>query len=444
MRLHGERSLSIHGPRKRAAITAIVSAALLLTTVASFADASTAWTSRDPRVINQWNKIGVDLIVGTATIGGTARAFNYFAYQQAAVYNAVQGITRQYQLYQWSRLGPRTASPAAAAAAAAHRILVHYFPGSAATLNASYAATLAKLPLIGKAAGKRYGEAAAANIIELRAHDGLGDPSVTFNIPVGPGVWRGQGSPPQAFLAPWLSQVHPFTLNSTSQFDPGPPPDMTSAVYTADWNEVKVKGSATASLADRSAHDTETARFFFDTAAAPLQAGLRSLASRHHLDISNSARMFAAVDLSIADTLGNVWYAKVKYGFWRPISAIRLADTDGNPATMPDTTWTPLIANPPYPDWVSGLCSVYGAAGRALTRVIGSDIDLRITSPGTAVGGPLGVPITRTYHSATVMNNDAINARVFSGIHFRFADVGGTRIGVRAANWALDHNFGHN
>jgi hypothetical protein len=79
-----------------------------------------------------------------------------------------------------------------------------------------------------------------------------------------------------------------------------------------------------------------------------------------------------------------------------------------------------------------------------LTRVIGSDIDLRITSPGTAVGGPLGVPITRTYHSATVMTTDAINARVFSGIHFRFADVGGTQIGIKAANWALDHNFGHN
>ncbi len=93
MRLHGERSLPIHGLRKRAAITAIVSAALLVTAVASFADASTTFTSRDPRVINRWNKIGVDLIVGTPTIGGTARAFNYFAYQQAAVYNAVQGIT---------------------------------------------------------------------------------------------------------------------------------------------------------------------------------------------------------------------------------------------------------------------------------------------------------------------------------------------------------------
>src|SRR2546423_2207028 len=215
-------SLPVHGLRKRSAMTAVVSAAFLVTTVASFADASTAWTSRDPRVINQWNKIAVDLIVGTPTIGGTARAFNYFAYNQAAVYHAVQGITRRYQLYQWSRLGPTTASPAAAAAAASHRILVHYFPGSATTLNASYAATLAKLPLAGKIAGKRYGEAAAANIIELRAHDGLGDTSVTFTLGSGAGAWVPQGT--QTFLAPWLSQVHPFTLTSTSQFDPGPPP----------------------------------------------------------------------------------------------------------------------------------------------------------------------------------------------------------------------------
>jgi hypothetical protein len=434
MRLHGERSLPIRGLRKRAAITAIVSAALLVTTVASFADASTNFSSRDPRVINRWNKIGVDLIVGT--IGGNAKAFNYFAYEQAAVYNAVVGITRRYQLYQWSRLGPRAASPAAAAAAAAHRILVHYFPGSATTLNASYAATLAKLPLAGKAAGKRYGEAAAANIIELRAHDGLNDPSVTFTVGSGPGAWQPQ--PGQTFLAPWLSEVHPFTLNSTDQFDPGPPLVLSSPQWVTEFNEVKAKGSLTGST--RTATETQTARFFFDIAFAPLQAGLRDLASRHHLDISNSARMFAAVDMSVADAVGAVWKSKVQYGFWRPITAIRT--DDGNTSTAQDPTWTPLIPTPPYPDWVSGLSGVIGAYSRALQRTIGADIDVRITSPGTAAGGPANVPIPRTYHSAAALNADVINARVWSGIHFRSADILGSRLGTSVANWALNHNFG--
>jgi hypothetical protein len=438
MRLFGERSQSVHALGRRVAIATVV-AALLATTVASLADASAAGGWRNPKVITDWNKIGVDAIIGTSTIGGTARAFNYFAYEQAAVYNAVVGITRQYQLYQWSRLGPRNASPAAAAVAAAHRVLVHYLPGSQGTLDTAYNASIARIPPgTVRAQGIAYGRLAADNIIALRANDGLGDTSVTFTMAPAPGVWRPLTG--QTFLAPWLSEVHPFTLTSTGQFDPGPQPAMTSAAYTTDFNEVKAKGAATGST--RSAAETETARFFFDTAVGQLQGGLRDLATRHHLAISDSARMFAAVDLSIADAVGAVWKSKVQYGFWRPITAIQLADTDGNPDTTENTAWTPLLPTPPYPDWVSGASAVFGAAGRALSRVIGSDIDLTITSPGTAPGGPPNVPIIRTFHSATVMNNAVIDARVWSGIHFRFADTAGSHIGVQAANWALDHNFG--
>jgi hypothetical protein len=382
----------------------------------------------------------VDAIIGTSTIGGTARAFNYFAYEQAAVYNAVVGITRTYQLYQWSELGPRSASPAAAAVAAAHRVLVHYLPSSQqAALDAAYAASIRGIvPGTPRRQGIAYGERAAANIIELRANDGLGDTSVTFTVGSGPGAWQPQ--PGQTFLAPWLSEVHPFTLTSTDQFDPGPPPALTSTTYTTEFNEVKAKGPTTGST--RSAAETETARFFFDIAAGPLQASLRDLASRHHLDISDSARMFAAVDMSLADAVGAVWKSKVQYGFWRPITAIQHADTDGNNDTAVDTGWTPLIPTPPYPDWVSGLSGVIGAYSRALHRVIGPDIDVRITSPGTAPGGPANVPIARTYHSAAALNTDVINARVWSGIHFRSADVLGSQLGVTVANWALDHNFG--
>jgi hypothetical protein len=441
MRLSRERSLSARGLRWRVAVAAVVAAAVLGTSVASVVSAANPWTLRDARAITHWNKIGVDLIVATPSIGGTARAFNYFAYQQVAVYNAVQGITRQYQLYQWSRLGPRAASPAAAAVAAAHRLLVHYFPGSQTELDAAYRSSIARIPAgTARRLGLAYGRLAADNIIELRAHDGLGDPSVTFTLGSGAGAWVPQGT--QTFLAPWLSQVHPFTLTSTAQFDPGPPPDMTSATYAADFNEVKLKGSLTGST--RSPAETETARFFFDTAVGPLQGGLRDLAARRHLNISDSARMFAAVDVSIADAVGAVWKSKVQYGFWRPITAIQHADIDGNSGTVLDGSWVPLIGTPPYPDWVSGASAVFSAAGRALRRVVGSTIDLRITSPGTAPGGPANVPITRTFSSARSLYAAVIDARIWSGIHFRFADVAGSRIGIKTANWALDHNFGHN
>jgi hypothetical protein len=441
MRLSRKQSLSARGLRWRVTVASVIAAAVLGTSLASVASAANPWTLRDARAITHWNKIAVDVIVAQPNIGASARAFNYFAYEQAAVYNAVQGITRQYQLYQWSRVGPRTASPAAAASAAAHRLLVHYFPGSKTALDAKYAASIARIPAgAARRMGIAYGRLAADNIIELRANDGVQDASVTFTVGSGPGAWQPQTG--QTFLAPWLSQVHPFTLNSTSQFDPGTPYALTSAEYTADFNEVKAKGGQAAG--SRTPLETETARFIFDIPFAPLQAGLRDLASRHRLSISDSARMFAAVDLSIADAVGAVWRSKVKYGFWRPITAIRNADTDGNGGTVVDGAWASVMPTPPYPDWVAGLPSVMGAVGRALHRTIGADIDLRLTSPGSAPGGPAGVAITRTYHSAAALNTDVINARVWSGIHFRTSDVLGNRIGVKVATWALNHNFGRN
>jgi hypothetical protein len=429
MRLAVGQSPVGRAPRRRIATVAVVAALVFGTTVTSVADASLAGGSQNPTVINDWNAIAVTTITAA---NGNAKAFNYYAYVQVAVYNAVVGITRRYQLYQWSQLGPRWASPAAAAVAAAYRVLLHYFPGSEATLTAAYNTSIAGIPRTGRAQGIRYGEASAANIIELRAHDGLEDASVVYNEAPATGVWRPLSTAATAqFLAPWLGKVHPFTLNSTDQFDPGPPPSLDSATYTAEYNEVKAKGGT--APGSRTAAEEATVNFFFDTAVGPLQAGLRDLATKRNLSISSRARMFAAVDVSIADTIGAVWAAKLKYHWWRPVTAIHEGDTDTNPSTVGDISWTSFKNNPPYPDWPSGLCSVYGATGRVLTRLFGSDIDLTITSP---VAG------TRTYHSAAVMNSDAANARVWSGIHFRSADVAGGTIGIHVANWVLKHNFG--
>ncbi|MFL5681066.1 MAG: vanadium-dependent haloperoxidase, partial [Chloroflexota bacterium] len=149
----------------------------------------------------------------------------------------------------------------------------------------------------------------------------------------------------------------------------------------------------------------------------------------------DSARLFAAVHTSVADALISIWWAKVHYGFWRPITAINLADTDGNPATTRDTAWTPLLTTPPYPDYISGYSGVTGAVSRSLELVLGTDaIDLDLTS--TAVAGA-----TRHYDAPGSLNDDVVNARIWLGIHFRFADTAGLKVGQHAANWVLGHAF---
>lgn len=213
---------------------------------------------------------------------------------------------------------------------------------------------------------------------------------------------------------------------------PGPPPAINSALYVQELEEVQDYGVSTNSL--RSPEQTETALFFSDTGGAPLQAALRDLVTRRHLNIGASARLLAAVDLSLADAIIAVWDGKYHYGWWRPITAIREADDDGNPDTDGVPGWTRLLVTPPYPDWPSGLSSIIGAASRALERLNpNGKVNLTITSVAAGV--------TRHYSDAADWRQGVIDARVWSGIHFRTADRSGVALGIRVANWALNHYF---
>jgi hypothetical protein len=390
----------------------------------------------DPAVITDWNATTVATIVIDAG-KANAEAFLWYGFTQAAVYNAVVGITRRYELYDWNVRGPRAASPEAAAAAAAHQLLLHYFPASQTRLDAALEASLAKVA-DGPAEeqGVDYGERAADRIIELRTNDGRNG-SLTFDEPLTAGVWRPTPPTFTPFFNPWLSQVRPMMLTSPSQLRPPQEPPMTSETYTQEFNEVKELGSKTS--ATRTAKQTETALFIANTGVAAFQAALRDLAARHALDISDSARLFAAVDMGFADSVIAIWDAKFHYGFWRPITAIQLADQDGNAATVKDPTWEPLLVTPPYPDYPSGLCSIVGVLSRVLSRTLGGGrVDLNIIS---IASDPPGSPVTRHYELAADLNRDAIDARVWGGIHFRTADVVATGIGTRIGDWALDHYF---
>jgi hypothetical protein len=192
-------------------------------------------------------------------------------------------------------------------------------------------------------------------------------------------------------------------------------------------------GSATSTT--RTAAQTAIALFFSGSALVQVNAALRDLASTSGLDTVEAARMFAAVNMTASDAAITAWRAKMFYGRWRPITAIQLAGTDGNRATVADHKWTPLLVTPPYPDYVSGYNVVIASASAALQELFGSHhFELNLIS--TAVPGAV-----RHYDSAQVLRADVVNARVWLGIHFRFADIAARDVGTRLADWTLDHYF---
>ena len=421
-----------HPVRRRSAGAVLVTAALLATSFAGIASANPP-SSAVPgyEVITFWNSVAAGVII---TDAGKANAEGnlWYAFEQLAVYNAVVGITGRYEPYRWNPEAPANASPKAAAATAAFRVLLTYFPASQARLDAAYATSLDQIADgEAKERGIRFGERAAARMIALRTDDGrFGD--LLFTQEPGPGVWRPTPPTFTPFFDPWLSEMDPLVLRSNSQFRPGPPPALSSERYATEFNEVKRLGSLTDS--ERTPEQTQTALFFSDIGAGPVQAALRDLVIRRQMNISDSARLFAAAEVSLADAIGAVWDSKFHFAFWRPITAIQLAESDGNPDTSADTDWVPLITTPPYPDYTSGLAAVMGALTRSLTRVLGTHrIDLYITSAAAGV--------TRHYTWAGPLNRDVIDARVWSGVHFRTADVAGNRIGKQVGDWALDHYF---
>lgn len=420
---------------KHAMCAAVLSltAVILATSLIGVAAAGTTHRrGDDPGVIPFWNGVAVNVIVVDAG-KANAEAFLWYAFTHAAIYNAVVGITDRYEPYKWGAEGPEDASPEAAAASAAYRLLLNYFPASQSRLDDAYEESLAGIPDgPAKMSGIHFGERAAARIINLRSDDGR-FADVPFTKAPMPGVWRPTPPTFAPFFDPWLAKMEPLMLRTNRQFRPAPPPELTSNRYTKDFKEVKRLGPLTDSM--RTPRQTETALFFSDIGVGPLQAALRDLVTRRYMNISDSARLFAAVDLSLADAAGVSWDSKLKFAYWRPITAIQLADTDSNPRTTPDPDWVSLITTPPYPDYTSGLSTVIGALTRSLSRVLGSRrIDLNITSAAAGV--------TRNYQFAWQLNQDVIDARVWAGVHFRTADVVGSHMGKKVGDFALDHYFG--
>jgi hypothetical protein len=365
-----------------------------------------------------------------------------FAIVQLAIYDAVESIDGHYQPY-YTRVPGATGSLSAAAAKAGHDTLVGLFPAQSAALDAAYADFLATNGVDPLDPGTAVGAQAAANILALRANDGrfpLNPPPFLGSTAIG--QWRPTpsllpGPPPTLApgLTPWLASVRPFTMHSGSQFRVDPPPDLTSQLWADDYNETKTVGSLTSTT--RTAEQTDIGYFWADSGPLLWQNALRYISGTYLHDTGDSARMFALAEAALADAQIACWDSKYFYNFWRPITAIRLGNQDGNPATVVDPGWQPLINTPNFPEYPSGHADVSGAVSHMLQLFFGSD---ELTFQMTTTNA-LAPQKTRTFTRFSQAEQEVINARVYVGIHYRNSDTTARAQGRRVSNWVFKHYF---
>jgi hypothetical protein len=363
---------------------------------------------------------------------------------QVAVHDAVQALEQRFEPYHVEIDVPKATRQqgrrSAAVAAAAHDVLVGMYPAQAATLDATYFNYLADHGLNGDP-GIVVGQQVAVRILPLRRVNPNPLPPA-FVGGTGVGAWRPTnsllGNPPapapfSPMASPWMADFDPFTLTSPTRFRAPPPPALTSARYTRDYDEVRELGALVS--AKRTAEQTDLAYFYSDATPAQWNRALRGIATRYLHRTGDSARLFALASLATADSLITSWDSKRYYAFWRPVTAIQEGEADGNPATMGDPAWQSLINNPNYPDYTSGANNVTGAMTRTLELFFGTDkVAFEVTSLA-----PQAVQKTRKYYRFSDAAQDVEDARVYLGIHFRFADVAARTQGRRIADWAFDH-----
>jgi membrane-associated phospholipid phosphatase len=355
---------------------------------------------------------------------------------QAAVYDAVNSIDQSYTPYLALIPAPAGASMEAAAAQAAHDALVGLFPAQAYALDLQLKASLQGIKDDGKMAGIMVGQIAAQNLLTARASDGW-DKVVDYTPGANPGDW--QPTPPAnaAPLAPQWGLITPFCLQNGSQFRPPPPPALTSTEYTADFNLLKEMGSFTS--ATRTADQTEAALFWQGiTTPNSTPAGLwneiaEDVAVAQKNSLVQNARLFALLDLAEGDMGIACWDAKYRYNFWRPVTAIRAADTDGNPDTEADPGWAPLMATPNHPSYPAGHSTLSTACATVLASFFGTDA----VSFSPSWEGLPGV--SRSFDSFSAAAHEAGQARIWAGFHWTFDVAAGEALGQAVATYVFQN-----
>jgi hypothetical protein len=355
----------------------------------------------------------------------------HLAMVHGAIYDAVNAIDGRREGYLLtSRLGTPTDSKEAAAATAAYRVLKHLFPSNT-MLDGQYTMSLGAIPDGGpKTRGIAVGEVAAAAMIAARTLDGRFGP-FRFAVGSGPGVWKpvlpAFANDPNA----WLKDVKPFLIRKASQFRSDGPLSLKSRKYAREFDEVKKLGSLESTT--RTDDQTVAARYWAENPPATWSRIFRTLSVQEGLSLVENARYFAMLYLTAADALIAVWDDKAHYSFWRPITAIREADTDSNARTEKDGAWVPLIPNPPYPEHPSGHTGLSGSIVATLQKFFRTD---KMAWTDTNNGGQ-----KRSFTRFSDAIDEIVDARIWSGIHFRTADEQGERIGRQVAEYRDKHFF---
>jgi hypothetical protein len=410
----------------------------------------------DAAAVIQWNQIAVSTLTGLpGPAGGAPPASQiHVGMVQGAVYDAVNAITpKHYRPYLLDRRFGNTASDEAAVATAAYLVLTNIiesvpqsitFPTRAsvlASLETQYNASTSAIPDSPfKDMGIAAGTAAAQAMINARTDDGRFGPS-QFVPNLNPGHWdpvapNGTTVPDPT---PWVGDVRPFLMQSSSQFRTAGPLALDSAAYAAEVNEVKaIGGDGVVTPSTRTPTQTYIAKWWQSNPVASWNQVARELIARNGLDVIDSARLLAMENLAAADAAINTWNDKYHFSFWRPFQAIRRAAEDGNPATSPDLTWTPLITAP-YPEHPSGHLGEDGSHSGVLRMFFGDAPagGYEITSSFVNPGGPA----TRTFSSFDEALNEIVEARIWAGLHFRNADVQARQLGNTVANFAAANYF---
>ena len=406
--------------------------------------------------VTRWNEVATRASAASGLSGNPLFESRVYAMAHIAMHDALNSIDRRYRTYALHGTVVPNASPDAAVAAAAHRVLTNQFAllvsqGFApqqAMLDAELAASLALIPSgPAKTAGYNLGLTAANAILQLRAGDGWNQQVVAdsgFPQGTAPGEWR--FTPPNefAFLPRW-GTLEPFSLFRADQFRPAPPYKVNSKKYTADFNEVKaLGGDGPTTPSTRTADQTQIASFWYESSPLGWNRIARTVAVQEGLDLWENGRLFALLNLASVDGYIANFDTKYHYVYWRPITAIRLAANDGNPDTTADPTWTPLLETPPVPDYSSGHAVQGAAMAEVLRLFFGTDqIDFTTCSTTMPPHENCGEKwaAMRSFSSFWQAAEENALSRILVGIHFRNATVEGLKQGRRIAHHVFVHDL---
>ena len=391
-------------------LSTMLAAALLLVAVAARAD-----------VITDWNQTGLD---ATAGIGGSGPQVRMLAMMHGAMFDAVNATGPRYRFYLGELAAPAGASADAAAASAGHTVLIALLPAQKARLDAALAASLAKINEgAARNDGIDLGRRAGERMLAARQTDGA-DAKVAYTPGSAPPDWR---PTPPGFVAavnPQWGAVKPFLITGNDQFKPPGMPAADSAAYARDVAEVRRLGGRVSR--ERSAEQSETAIYWTVSTQVPYNVVARTTAQARNFNLLDNARLLALLNMAGADSQFVAWRIKYTQNVLRPVQAIREAGRPGNPGIEPDPNWEPLIVTPAHPDYLSGHATFGGAASAVLRFVLGENVSGQHTNV-----------VTRHWDSATAMEQEIENARVWAGIHTRTADEHSSRVGRQLPDYGV-------